>query len=161
MLLGTSWASALVVMEGLGPFDSPYAPASVNLATQLATADFGEHQQALMRFVAHIPPNQAADVFETSLIAGPYILATGREFLPVGGYSGLVPAPTLAQFRHDVDLGRVHQVTVATSPLSSNPIMRWVHGHCQKTKYGYRDPESSTYFSVYACARPARAAQRP
>ena len=37
------------------------------------------------------PPNQAADVFETSAATGYSILATGHEFLPVGGFTGRVP----------------------------------------------------------------------
>ena len=132
----------------------------MNLNTQLATADYGARQQALLRFVATVPPNQAADVVESTIIAGPYILATGREFLPIGGYSGVVPSPTLAQFEHDVALGRVHRVTLATAPLSSSPVMRWVHGHGQRTKDGYFDPPAHTQFSVYLCgaahAQPVR-----
>jgi 4-amino-4-deoxy-L-arabinose transferase-like glycosyltransferase len=160
LLLGTGWASALVVIEGLSPFDSPYAPASVNRNTQLAIASYGPDQQALLRFVATVPPEQAADVFETSIMAGPYILATGREFLPVGGYWGVVPAPTVAQFERDVDAGRVGRVTVSTAPLSANPVMRWVHEHCQDTRAGFTNVAARAHFTVYVCRPAATPARR-
>jgi 4-amino-4-deoxy-L-arabinose transferase-like glycosyltransferase len=160
LLLGTGWASAIVVTEGLGPFDSPYAPASVNRATQAAIADYGPDQQALLRFVATVPRGQAADVLETSRAAGDYILATGREFLPVGGFSGVVPAPTLDQFEHDIDAGRVRQVTLATAPLSANPIMRWVYGHCRDSGRGFTNADARTHFAVYVCRPAATPARR-
>ncbi len=159
LLLGTGWASAVVITEGLSPFDSPYAPASVNHNTQLAIAYYGRDQQALLHFVAAVPPNQAADVFETSITTGGDILATGREFLPVGGYRGVVPSTTLAGFEHDVSAGRVRRVTLASAPLSANPIMRWVHGHCQDTRAGFTDVVARARFTVYSC-RPADVSPR-
>jgi 4-amino-4-deoxy-L-arabinose transferase-like glycosyltransferase len=39
--------------------------------------------------------------------AAPYILATGKEVLPIGGFSGSVPSPTLRHFRHLVDTGNL------------------------------------------------------
>ncbi len=82
----------------LSPFDSPYAPALVNTYTRAAATQFPEDQKELATFVQGIPSDRAADVFETSRSAGFYVLATGHEFLPVGGFSGRVPAPSLAAF---------------------------------------------------------------
>ena len=39
--------------------------------------------------------------------AAPYILATGKEVLPIGGFSGSVPSPTLRHFQHLVAAGQV------------------------------------------------------
>jgi 4-amino-4-deoxy-L-arabinose transferase-like glycosyltransferase len=39
--------------------------------------------------------------------AAPYILATGGEVLPIGGFSGSVPSPTLRHFQHLVDVGQL------------------------------------------------------
>ena len=39
--------------------------------------------------------------------AAPYILATGSEVLPMGGFSGSVPAPTLAGVHHLVSGGEL------------------------------------------------------
>ncbi|WEO93830.1 glycosyltransferase family 39 protein [Streptomyces sp. FXJ1.172] len=54
----------------------------------------------------------AAYVFATSSwsTAAPYILATGADVLPIGGFSGRVPYPTEARFRQLVDAGTVRYV---------------------------------------------------
>ena len=132
MLLGSAWASSVVVAATLSPFDSPYAQVSVNRDSQAAAARFPANQAALEKFVAKIPASQAADVFETSALAGYYIMATGHEFLPVGGFSGRVPAPPLAEFEQFVADGRVVRVTVTTQPLTRAPDLRWVVSHCAR-----------------------------
>jgi hypothetical protein len=66
----------------------------------------------------------------TSATASSAILATGREFLPVGGFSGRVPAPTLRVFVADVRAGKVADVLVPVSPRSHNAAMEWVTAHC-------------------------------
>ena len=117
----------------LGPFDSPFAPVAVNRFSQEAASRFPREMAELEAFVARIPPDQAADVFETSGSAGFSIMATGREFLPVGGFTGSVPAPSLAEFERFVAEGRVRRVTVTTSPLTRTPDLRWVVSHCTRT----------------------------
>jgi 4-amino-4-deoxy-L-arabinose transferase-like glycosyltransferase len=42
--------------------------------------------------------------------ASPYIVATGQEVLPIGGFSGSVPEPTLAHFRDLVRTGQLRFV---------------------------------------------------
>jgi hypothetical protein len=39
--------------------------------------------------------------------ASPYILATGQEVMPMGGFSGTVPSPTLAAVKHLVSTGQL------------------------------------------------------
>jgi hypothetical protein len=39
--------------------------------------------------------------------ASPYILATGQEVMPMGGFSGTVPSPTLAAVKHLVRTGQL------------------------------------------------------
>jgi hypothetical protein len=38
---------------------------------------------------------------------GPYIAATGQPFLPMGGFSGSVPQPTLTEVQHMVGTGQL------------------------------------------------------
>ncbi len=164
MLLGSAWASAAVVSASLGPFDSPYAPVAVNRFSQEAAYDFPINAAALRTYVAHVPANQAVDVFETSGTAGYYIMATGREFLPVGGFTGRVPAPSLAEFEQFVAEGRVTRVTVTTDPLTRTPDLRWVVAHCARTPQHAYDPIERATRTVFSCApraRPATAAVRP
>ena len=43
-----------------------------------------------------------------SQTASGYQLATGRPVMPVGGFNGTDPSPTLAQFKEYVAAGRIH-----------------------------------------------------
>ena len=155
MLLGSFWASSVVVAATLSPFDSPYAPATVNRVTQEAAASFPSEAAALQKFVAPIPQSEAADVFETSGVTGYYIMATGREFLPVGGFSGRVPAPSLAEFTRLVSQGRIVRVTVTTRPLTRAPDLRWVAAHCTRTLVSRYDELEQATKTVFECAHVA------
>jgi 4-amino-4-deoxy-L-arabinose transferase-like glycosyltransferase len=78
--------------------------------------------------------------------ASPYILATGAQVLPMGGFSGEVPFPTLAQFQHLVATGQLRHVLLSGggfdifSLLGHAPatprntaitsISAWVRQHC-------------------------------
>jgi 4-amino-4-deoxy-L-arabinose transferase-like glycosyltransferase len=151
LLLGSFWASGLVVAEGLSPFDTPYAPASVNAHTQQAAARLPLYEQALSRSVKDADPRSAVDVFETSGTTGSYILLTGKEFLPVGGFTGQVPAPSLSQFKQFVAEGKVQRVTVVTDPMTRAPDLRWAVAHCQPSNmHGYEPLEEAT-ISVFYC----------
>ena len=133
MLLGSFWASAVVVQARLSPFDSPYAPASVNTNTQTAAAKLPGLCARSRRLRRHRAAGTAVDVLETSRTTGYYILATGREFLPIGGFTGVVPsADTRPAFERLVAEGRVQRVTVATKPLTNEPVLRWVVAHCTR-----------------------------
>ncbi len=163
MLLGSAWASSVVVAATLSPFDSPYAPVSVNRDSQEAAARFPADQAALEEFVAKIPASQAADVFETSALAGYDIMATGHEFLSVGGFTGRVPAPPLAEFTQFVADGHVVRVTVTTHPMTRTPDLRWVVSHCARrvranTTSSSKPPGRSS--SVALAGRPAEGATR-
>lgn len=131
LLSGSVWASGSAVVAGEGPFDTPYQPARITFLSQVYPARRNAVVwPELQRFADSVPPTRAADVFESSYIAGFYILATGREFLPVGGFSGEVPAPSLPQFVRDVAAGKIGQATAAVAPRSNNPDMIWVIRHC-------------------------------
>ncbi|WP_189704601.1 ArnT family glycosyltransferase [Streptomyces anandii] len=65
----------------------------------------------------------AAYVFATSgwNSASPYILATGAHVLPLGGFSGRVPFPTPAGFRHLVDSGELRYVLLGGGRDTGGP----------------------------------------
>jgi 4-amino-4-deoxy-L-arabinose transferase-like glycosyltransferase len=151
MLLGSIWASGVVVAAGLGPFNAPYQTTEVDAYTQEWASVFRFDSLELNTFARSVPSAVAADVVESSSRAGFDILATGREFLPVGGYTGAVPAPPLPAFVQFVALGHVRRVTVATSPLSRSPDLLWARAHCRKNS-SYQDLAANTTFSVYLCS---------
>jgi hypothetical protein len=152
IVLGTLWASGIVVAAQLSPFDSPYAPALVNTDTRAAADQFPVDQKELGTFVQGVPSDRAADVLETSRSTGFGILATGHEFLPVGGFTGRVPAPSLPAFIKLVAQGRVERVTVTTKPLTSAPDLRWVASHCRQDGASVYDVEEQAHRSVFSCA---------
>jgi len=52
--------------------------------------------------------------------------------LPIGGYLGNVPAPTLAELRADLARGYVRAFILPVSPPGSDPRVRWLESHCTR-----------------------------
>ncbi|HXB38424.1 MAG TPA: glycosyltransferase family 39 protein [Acidimicrobiales bacterium] len=150
ILLGSAWASGLVVMEELGPFDSPYATAARDQVTRMAADEFPQLQTVLTQFTSRLRPDVSANTIETTLGASDDMLATGHEFLPVGGYTGEVSAPPLTQLIRYVAQGRVRLVNVATQPLTRSPDLLWVAAHCAKAG-SYYYPDARVRFSDFTC----------
>jgi hypothetical protein len=151
MLLGSFWASGMVVEEGLSPFDTPYEPASVSTYFHQIAADFPVMEQKLGSTASTVPPERAVNVFETTQKAGDYIMATGREYLPVGGFGGATPSTTLPTFEHLVADQRVRRVTVVTQPLTNEPVLRWVVQHCADLGLTSYDKESHATSTMFDC----------
>jgi 4-amino-4-deoxy-L-arabinose transferase-like glycosyltransferase len=153
LLVGSGWASGTAVATGLGPFDSPYEPSAVVYRSQIRPQLERKNWPALTDGIANLPHSVSAEAIEGSALAGYLIMATGREFLPVGGFTGQVPAPTLTQFIHYVQEGRVGLVNVAVKPLTDNPDMRWVVAHCTRfTARGSTYVSLGTRFQQYLCS---------
>ncbi len=131
LLLGPAWASATAVAAGLGPFDSPYQPEMQTAAEQAGWSQVVASWPALNRSAAHAPTGQSVETVETSAEASDDILATGREFLPVGGFTGLVPSTPLSRFRSRIEAGSVQHVLVSVTPRTRNPDMVWAATHCR------------------------------
>ena len=155
LLLGAVWASATSVAAELGPFDSPYQPAAVTAAEQANWQHYLATWPALVAFTRTSPPTQAADTWETSAQVSTFVLATGSEFLPVGGFSGQVPSTPLPVFIADVRDGRISRVAVSVRPRTRNPDMVWTEAHCAVV----RTPDGTLHFNGnlyrrYVCTPP-------
>ena len=131
LLLGAAWASATAVADHLGPFDAPYQPAALTVAGQSSWQRDVATWPALAAYAALFPATQSVDSEETSAEVSVAVLASGREFLPVGGFSGRVPSTPLADFVAGVRSGRIARALVEVRPLTRNPDMSWVLFHCQ------------------------------
>jgi len=55
------------------------------------------------------------------------IYDTGLETLPIGGFDGTTPSPTLNQLRADIRHGLFHLVWIASA---TEPRLRWITSHC-------------------------------
>jgi len=156
-LLVPSVASATVVADGLGPFDTPFEPASVSLLTQ---TDFHRSQARAVivtREFASLAARSKTHILfmtDTSAVAAPYILASGREVLPIGGFVGAIPAPTLKQIRFDIAFGRVRFALVPVVPPGDDPRMVWIRTHCRNLSL---DRSGRVRFGLYDCSNTARA----
>ncbi len=151
MLLGSFWASAVVVEAQLSPFDTPYAPSSVNAYTQKEAAKFPADEARLSALARSVPAGSAVNVHETSDAAALPILATGREFLSIGGFNGATPSPTLGAFKKLVAEGKIRRATVVTNPLTKQPVLRWVVQHCTNTGDSSYDPTIKATSTVFNC----------
>jgi 4-amino-4-deoxy-L-arabinose transferase-like glycosyltransferase len=123
-------ASESVVASTLGPFDTPFQPLGV---TEFTRNFFGAPLQttsslpALERAQAGAPDLIAT---QTSVLAAPFIFATGQEVLPIGGYTGRIPEPTVRRMAALVAAGAFHLVIAVAG--SSDPRVEWVAQHCLK-----------------------------
>ena len=121
-------ASASLVTGGRGPFDTPFQSPEVTAATQ-----------GLAGRVQHLSPAVVATFKRggqgaryplatyTSLVAAPLIYATGDEVLPIGGFRGSGPSPSLAVLRRLIAAQQLHLVL---GPAGADPRMAWVSTHC-------------------------------
>jgi 4-amino-4-deoxy-L-arabinose transferase-like glycosyltransferase len=103
--------------------------------------------------------------------ASPYIVATGQEVMPIGGFSGSVPSPTLARLRALVRTGQLRFVLLdgAAGNLANGPntaggtqaslIASWVERTCAKVpakeySSARRPATANATGTLYACGRP-------
>jgi hypothetical protein len=121
-------ASVLMVTRGLGPFAAPYEPSSATTSHAEARRTRALDEQVVEELTSTYgtPIPMATD---SSILAAPYILATGREILPIGGFQGGIPAPTLAQLQRYIDSGQVRAMLVPR--VSSDPRIVWIRAHCR------------------------------
>lgn len=65
---------------------------------------------------------------QSAAVASVFIDATGKEVLPIGGFSGTIPSPTLSQLESDIRTGKFH--VVLTLGKSYDPRLVWIRDHC-------------------------------
>src|SRR5579859_1345800 len=123
-------ASVNCVIGGLGPFDTPFESSRTAHNSQLLAADAPKLTTTVQRLELVTPPGDALFATDTSGLAQNYILYGGVEVLPIGGYLGNVPAPTLATLQADIARGYVRVFVLPVSPPGPDPRVRWIEAHC-------------------------------
>jgi 4-amino-4-deoxy-L-arabinose transferase-like glycosyltransferase len=131
LLLPTA-ASVSSVIGGLGPFDTPFESSKTAHNNQTLAAAAPNLTRAIQQRELEIPPGDALFGADTSGLAQSYILYSGREVLPIGGYLGNVPAPTLATLQADISRGYVRVFVLPVSPPGPDPRVRWLESHCTR-----------------------------
>jgi 4-amino-4-deoxy-L-arabinose transferase-like glycosyltransferase len=123
-------ASVSCVIRGLGPFDTPFESSQTAHNNQALAAAGPVLTRADRRLELHTPPGDALFGTDTSGAAANYILYGGVEVLPIGGYLGNVPAPTLATLQSDISRGYVRVFVLPVSPPGTDPRVLWIESHC-------------------------------
>ncbi|MGB8195917.1 MAG: glycosyltransferase family 39 protein [Acidimicrobiales bacterium] len=149
LLLAPAITTGVVVAQGLGSFSTPYQSATATFGTTTAPENYQDQATTYDKYWDRAPRGQILQAIDTSAAASPLIMVTGREFLPIGGFDGNVPSPTLRQLRHLVDTGRITQVFVPLTPAGHDPRMMWLRKHCLHT---YSEPYGKgVEFALYFC----------
>jgi 4-amino-4-deoxy-L-arabinose transferase-like glycosyltransferase len=128
VFLAPAVASASVVSSGLGPFQTPFEPPRVNAGiTGFLSVGFriGPVLPALEKANSGFPDLMAT---QTSVLAAPFIWATGQEVLPIGGFTGTIPEPSLATLRSLIKMNDVR--TFVQSPTATDPRLIWIARYC-------------------------------
>jgi 4-amino-4-deoxy-L-arabinose transferase-like glycosyltransferase len=90
---------------------SPLARQARQLSTYLVTreSDMDAAQNALLSYVerSHPPGTRYAFATDDWLLAQPYVDGSGAPVLPMGGFSGLVPTPSLPTVQREVRSGQL------------------------------------------------------
>jgi 4-amino-4-deoxy-L-arabinose transferase-like glycosyltransferase len=132
VLLLPAAASVNGVIGGLGPFDTPFESSKTAHNNQALAAAAPALTTEVQRLELRPPPGDALLGTDTSGLAQNYILYSGREVLPIGGYLGNVPAPTLTALRADISRGYVQVFVLPVSPPGPDPRVRWLESHCTR-----------------------------
>jgi hypothetical protein len=161
VLLLPAAASVSCVIRGLGPFDTPFEASKTAHNNQVLAAAAPALTRAVQRLELHTPPADALFGTDTSGLAENYILYSGREVLPIGGFLGNVPAPTLATLQADISRAYVRGFVLPVSPPGPDPRVRWIESHCTRQpppSHRRPVPYANFFCGLGPASRPANAA---
>src|SRR5581483_4637077 len=124
MLLVPATASVSLAADHLGPFDTPFESKAVDQDTRafLDTIQQARAVDPTLEAARFGAPDLMAS--QTSALASPFIYATGLEVLPIGGYAGTIPSPSLSQLKSMIQSGQFHLVLM--SRTATDPRLVWI-----------------------------------
>lgn len=130
VLLAPVVADVTMVANHESAFDTPFEPPQL---AQLLASVPAKLNLVRTRTVPRLEQLAAGTpdllAVQSGYLASTYIDVSGAEVLPIGGFDGTTPYPTLAQLRSDVANGEFHLVLAATT---TDPRLAWVATHCQQ-----------------------------
>jgi 4-amino-4-deoxy-L-arabinose transferase-like glycosyltransferase len=145
-----SIASWSIAANHLGPFDTPFQPTATTSGLR-AFFDVTGHAASLIpgleRYRNGAPYLMAN---QTSALAAPFVYVSGQEVLPIGGYTGSIPEPTLTVIESMVHAGAFH--LVLQSPGTTDPRLVWIARHCLRAPQPPEQGASGRY-AIFYCLR--------
>ena len=151
-----SVAAVSVAVTRLGPFDTPFQPRPVTAGIRAFFDVLGTTGRLLPTLERARDGAPFLLATETSAVAAPFIYDSGQEVLPIGGYTGTIPEPSLATLRTLVHAGAFHLVIQSHSPTDTRLV--WIERHCLAVTptSGTGVPAATAgRFAVYYCLRSA------
>ncbi|MGH3153751.1 MAG: hypothetical protein ACRDOB_23885, partial [Streptosporangiaceae bacterium] len=147
--LAPAVASVSLAAHSQGAFDTPFESARAQEDVALATLEPG-----VAAVQAAIPywqgtENGAPYVMAAQSVGLPSLIIydSGIEALPIGGFDGTTPSPTLAQLQADIRKGLFHLVWVDSG---TDPQLRWIISNCHQLakRYFFCAPAKQVQVSV-------------
>jgi 4-amino-4-deoxy-L-arabinose transferase-like glycosyltransferase len=121
-------ASAELAAHHQGAFATPFQSAAEAAAiTNLFVTIPTQVKSTIPQLVAGERGAPYLMATETSALAAVFIYDSGQEALPIGGFTGTIPSPTLAQLQGDIRAEKFHLVLAAKS---RDPRLVWIADHC-------------------------------
>ena len=145
-------ASISVVAKRFGPFDTPFEnPGASAIARNLGgVARQTEPLLPALEVAARNQPDLMAT--QTSAVAAPFIYDSGREVVPIGGFTGTIPEPTGAALKSMIAKGDFH--LVIQSPTVTDPRLVGVQRRCFPLPASQSGAPGTPRFALYYCGRP-------
>ncbi|HET9256909.1 MAG TPA: glycosyltransferase family 39 protein, partial [Pseudonocardiaceae bacterium] len=143
VLLVPTVAGALLAAGGRGPFDTPFEPARTAARIDEGFITIPELIKQAVPELEHMRAG-APDLLATQSagVAGFFSYASGQEVLPIGGFTGTMPFPTLDELRRDIARGDFHLVLAIST---RDPRLAWIAQHCEHL------PRSMSPLESYYC----------
>jgi 4-amino-4-deoxy-L-arabinose transferase-like glycosyltransferase len=121
-------ASALLVYQQRGIGDTPFEAASTAAQNHVLLASSGGLGGVLPTLEKLQGGSPYVMAVYTAAVAAGFISASGKEILPIGGFTGTIPEPTLAQLQEMIRSGKFH---LALLIGGHDPRLKWIASHCQ------------------------------
>ena len=118
-----------VVVESAGPFDTPFEPPAIRQLTGNYIARVVQYSGLAVDALAIGAGSRYLAATYTSVLASPFIYASGQEILPIGGFNGTAPVPSVATLRADVADGALNTVLLVPT---KDPRVTWVVRNCRR-----------------------------
>jgi 4-amino-4-deoxy-L-arabinose transferase-like glycosyltransferase len=131
VLLVPAVASISLAAHSESAFDTPFESAQVQEAVAA-----GLGKEAIIAVANAIPIYQHLDegapylmAAQSALLPSAIIYDSGLEALPIGGFDGTTPSPTLAQLQADIQKGLFHLAWVSSA---ADPRLQWIVKNCMQ-----------------------------
>ena len=136
--LAPAVASVSLAAHSESAFDTPFESARVQEAVAR-----GLGKQAAVAVPTAVPEWQNTEngapylmAAQSAALPSLIIYDTGLEALPIGGFDGTTPSPSLAQLQADIRHGLFHLVWIDSG---TDPRLRWITTHCLRIAKRFYD----------------------